>query len=645
MILIIAEKPKAAKKIAEALGDVRTKKGGTSYYYEVDGGSIVVASAVGHVYGLVPGREGYDFPIFDVVWKPSYLKKGFEYSRSYVNNLTELSKSASEIIIATDYDIEGGVIGFNILKFAMNEKLKNAKKMKFSTLTPNELRKSFDEAHFHNQYESGMIEAGLLRHYLDWFWGINLSRALIHTYKKSGNFMVLSTGRVQGPTLKILTDREREITKFKSFYLFKILAKIKGFLAKGPETEDMKKAFEIFNSLVSPAIVEEVKKNKKILSPPPPFNLTDLQTEASRVLKYTPKVTLQLAQKLYEDGIISYPRTSSQQLPKELDIKAILQSLTKVYSFAKELIGKKAHEGKKTDPAHPAIYPTGTIPRDREPKEMKLYDLIARRFMATFGEDAIRESTKIIFNISKYSFTIEGRKTLVKGYTKNYPAGLEETETPKVKKGDKIIVDYFELKRVQKRPPKRYSAAGLLKLMEKINLGTKATRADIIQRLYDRKYIEEKSIQVTELGESVISLLEDAAPEVVSIELTHEFEKKMDDVSKGKIKKEKIIEESKVRLTKLLSGFKDVSVKRVEQKPPKGAKNAGECECGGTIYALKSMNNKRYAKCFKCGKSWGLPQRGTMKILDKTCSKCKRKMIDIKRKDAHFSLCMEHGFA
>ena len=117
MKLIIAEKPKAARKIAEALGDVKTQKSGEAYYYRV--GGVVVAPAVGHVYGLVPAKEGWSYPVFDAVWEPKYKQKGFEYTRSYIKNLKELGKEADEIIIATDYDVEGSVIGFNILKHAL----------------------------------------------------------------------------------------------------------------------------------------------------------------------------------------------------------------------------------------------------------------------------------------------------------------------------------------------------------------------------------------------------------------------------------------------------------------------------------------------------------------------------------------------
>jgi len=664
VILIIAEKPKAAKKIAESLGPTRTKKGGNSYYYEVGGGDIVVASAVGHVFGLVPGRKGYEYPIFEAVWEPNYKRKGFEYTKSYIQNLKALGKEADEIIIATDYDIEGAVIGFNVLKLAIGKSdLKKIKRMKFSTLTPQELLRAFKGAHPHNQFETGMVEAGLLRHYMDWFWGINLSRALTQSYKTTGAFKVLSTGRVQGPTLKILVEREREIKKFDSKFFFKLLANIDRFQVEGPEYDDFKPAMEAFLKLKSPGKVTDVLKNVRTIDPPPPLNLTDLQTEANRVLKFTPKRTLELAQKLYEDGLISYPRTSSQKLPKELDTNEILEKLSKNYPFARELKNRKYHEGSKTDPAHPAIYPTGAIPGKRDASELKLYDLVARRFMASFSTAATRESTKVLIDISGIKFKMIGRKTTKLGFTKIYPAGLEEKEVLPVKKGDGLIISNFEIRREQKRPPKRYTAAGLLKTMEKLNIGTKATRANIIETLYDRGYIKGKSIKVLKLGESVVDSLESAAPDIVSVDLTRAFEEKMEEVHEGKRKMEGLLNESKGELKKILAEFKtkektvgeklQVSMtnnKTAKVTKPKGGKPIGKCECGQTVYSLKSKNDKRYAKCFSCGRSWGLPQRGTLKILKETCKiphsgkECKLKMIEITRKDAKFSLCPEHGF-
>jgi len=690
VILIISEKPSAAKKIAEALGGYRTHKGGQSYYYEVSP-ELIVAPAVGHLYGLEPTREGWDYPIFDVDWKPNYRKKGLEYGRDYVKNLQALAKEADRIIIATDYDTEGGVIGFNILRYAA--KVKNPEKahrMKFSTLTKGELKRAYDDAHIHNQFETGMALAGLTRHYLDWYWGINLSRALVHSIKKTGNFRVLSTGRVQGPTLKILVDREREIRDFTSAYYFSLIAQIAGgFKAKDGEYEQVQDAIKAFLQAMGPAIVNEVEKNQRELPPRPPFNLTDLQTEASRVHKLTPKVTLNLAQKLYEAGAISYPRTSSHELPKELDTDAILKALTPHIPQAAGLLGRKAAKGDKTDPAHPAIYPTGERPSGMEPPALKVYDLIARRFVAAFADPAIRESTRILLDLNGVPFTLEGKKTLKQGFTAIYPAGLEESEVPDVKRGDNLKVEFIQLNREQKKPPKRFTEAGLLKQMEKLNLGTKATRADIIQTLYSRGYIEGKSIKVLQLGENVISALESVAPDVVSVDLTRNFEERMEKVQEGHEDMDKVLEDGRKELQHILDQFRQNELKvgrklmeggvestskfnrpasaprtktRTGKTTPKTTLKApssptpkpagpqviiGQCpDCGKEVIQLTSRNDKRYAACSGCARTWGLPQRGTLTITKENCPKpnCKLKKIHIKREDTQFTLCIEHGF-
>ncbi|MBR9681309.1 MAG: DNA topoisomerase I [Candidatus Altiarchaeota archaeon] len=667
MRLIISEKPSAAKKIAEALGGYRTVKSGKSYYYEVSE-DLIVAPAVGHLYGLEPSVEGWDYPIFEVEWKKASRRKGFEFAKDYIKNLEVLGKKADEIIIATDYDREGGVIGFNILKFAAKMRHpEKALRMKFSTLTKNELKKAYENAHVHNQFEVGLALSGLTRHYLDWYWGINLSRALVHAIKRTGQFKVLSTGRVQGPALKILVDREREIKKFSSSFYYSLSALIEGtYEAKDGEFNDIKKALEVFTKAKGPAKVVDIEKNKRELLPRPPFNLTDLQTEASRVYKITPKETLDLAQKLYEAGVISYPRTSNHDLPKELDTNAILQALAYFIPQAPTLLNRKAAKGKKTDPAHPAIYPTGEKHGDSDLRQRKIYELISRRFVASFADSAIREATRISLDLNGVTFVMEGQKTVKEGFTKIYPLGLKETEIPTTKVGDTLSVDYIQLNREQKSPPKRFTEAGLLKQMEKVNLGTKATRADIIQRLYTRGYIEGKSIKVRPLGENVVSALEDVVPNMLSVKLTRQFEERMEQIQDGKEKMEAVLEDGKKELMKILKEFKQKEAEvgkklvsgGVEATPSKFASKTvkttlkpkvlfGACPgCGKAVGQVISRNDKRYAACTSCDKTWGLPQRGTLTLTKNNCPKpkCKFKKIQIKRKDTQFTLCIEHGF-
>ena len=207
----------------------------------------------------------------------------------------------------------------------------------------------------------------------------------------------------------------------------------------------------------------------------------------------SPKNTLSTAQELYTNGYISYPRTSSQQLPKEIDYQKILRKLSRQESYKKETDfllkkpGLSPNNGKKTDPAHPAIYPTGIIPKFKRDYERKVYDLIVRRFFAVFGDPATRETMIVNLDCNKENVIAKGTTTLEKGWFELYGkyVMLKEEELPKIKEGDICNVEKIEKLDKETTPPKRYTEASLIKALEKENLGTKATRASIIETLYD----------------------------------------------------------------------------------------------------------------------------------------------------------------
>jgi DNA topoisomerase-1 len=403
--LIITEKPNAAKKIADALADGKPVKKSVSKvpYYELShsGKEIVVGCAVGHLYGLKQREKKVKIPVFDVEWIPTYeISKGSAFAKKYFNVLKKLAKDADSFTVATDYDVEGEVIGLNIVRFIC--KKKDAKRMKFSTLTKDELVGSYE--HAKNSLDWGQANAGEARHVLDWYYGINVSRALTKAMQAAGRFKLLSTGRVQGPALKLIVDKEKEIQAFKPepYWMISLNGKVnKGELEAWHEKDkifDNKSANEIFEKVRNEkkAKVREIETKKFNQSPPNPFDLTSLQIEAHRCLNISPKMTLDIAQDLYTGGYISYPRTSSQQLPPAIGYQKILKRLAKSANYRENvnfLLKKKElrpNNGKKTDPAHPAIYPTGIIPKLEEQK-MRIYDLIARRFLATFGDDAVRK--------------------------------------------------------------------------------------------------------------------------------------------------------------------------------------------------------------------------------------------------------------
>src|SRR3989344_1879869 len=203
-VLIITEKPQAAQKIASALGSpIKRSEDGVPYYELTRNGKIItVASAVGHLFNLTYSEGQRGWPLFELEWQPSYVRKESAFTKKYYDTLAGLAKTAETLIVATDYDVEGEVIGWNVVRFICRKT--TAKRMKFSTLTAPELEQAYESVQ--PELNWGNAYAGETRHYLDWLYGINLSRALMAAIKTTGSFRILSIGRVQGPTLKIIVD-------------------------------------------------------------------------------------------------------------------------------------------------------------------------------------------------------------------------------------------------------------------------------------------------------------------------------------------------------------------------------------------------------------------------------------------------------
>ncbi len=670
--LIISEKPQAAQKIAEALADTSAKKSRdkvNNFELTHNGKKIIVASAVGHLYGLgEKGGESWEYPVFNTEWKATYkTNKAAAYTKDYLNNLINLGKGADEVTIASDFDIEGEVIGLNIVRYALGRE--DANRMKFSTLTKNELIKSYENKQKHLEW--GQAKAGETRHTLDWYYGINLSRAFTESIKKGTNqFKVLSTGRVQAPTLHFLANRERKIEAFQpeSFTEIYLDGNCKSVNIKAQyelpldiakehqldeENEDgeVKKTidrYKIFNKEFSQKVVSETqnkngtikeitaKKFKQAV--PYPFDLTSLQMEASTMLGLSPKRTLEIAQKLYIEGVTSYPRTSSQKLPKELDLKDKLLKL-KSQSKYKELVDKvlkinpniKPKEGNKDDPAHPAIHPTGEVPKQFEnPQDSRLYDLIVKRFFAVFGEDAIRETNTITIDINSHNFVLKGTRTVEKNWHELYEPYLkfEDIQLPKLDQGTEVVNNEIEEIEKETSPPKRYTDASIIKELEKRNLGTKATRATILEQLKDRGYIVDKSIKVTELGLQMDSVLTDEVPTLVEEELTREFEDEMELIRQEKSTPEKVLNSAKEKLTKILTdirkneielGKKLADASKLARFEAAKIAKCPNCEDGTLVLKTARKTRKKFIACDKypeCKTIFNAPQVNYIKGLE-----------------------------
>ncbi len=646
--LIITEKPKVAFKIASALGKPIKKKFKNVPFYEIPEKNIIVAPAVGHLYELAEKNSSYKYPSFDVEWKPAYMvDKSKKYAKAYIELIEKLAEKAGEIYIATDYDIEGELLGYNIYKFACLSRglRKPVKRLIFSALTQMDLRRAYENP---SKVNMNLVNAGEARHILDWLWGINISRALTHAARSKRFVNALSAGRVQTPTLAILVKREIEIENFKPREYFEIHAVLDKISAvyKEPKIFEKEKAEKIYSKAkeADRAKVKSLDEKKIKVKAPYPFDLGTLQREAYSFFGFSPKKTLDIAQSLYEGGYISYPRTSSQKLPKNLNFRKIIKKLSEIKEFrdfCENLLKKnilKPSEGKQEDPAHPAIYPTGIIPERISKDEWKLYSLIVSRFLACFADPLVRVSTKAVLDINGLEFVTRGSVILERGWAEIYPINLEEKEIPKIKLGDVLRVSKVEMKKKKTKPPKRYTPASLIREMEKLKLGTKATRAEIIDILYKRGYITGKNIKVTNLGFAIIEALKERVPEIVSEKLTRIFEERLEKIQLGKESKYKVIEDAKKQLTEILKEF-DKYKDEIGRKLVEAMENVvATCRCGGELIVLKSKKGSNYVLCKNCKKTFPLPKK--YRILKRKC-KCGLPLISFKVGNKTIHKCLD----
>ncbi|MEM3578713.1 MAG: DNA topoisomerase I [Candidatus Bathyarchaeia archaeon] len=673
--LIITEKPDAAQRIASALdlkGKAKKVEDNSVPYYVAERDKlIIVVPAIGHLYTVAEEKSGRNYyPVFSFKWVPRYMaERGAKQIRVWLETISKLAEGADAYIDACDYDIEGSIIGYCILKYACGGKENVAKRMKYSTLTKEELEKAYEE--LLPKLDFALIEAGRTRHEVDWLYGVNLTRALTLAAKSwSGKYATLSTGRVQGPTLRFLVAREKAIRSFvpTPYWEIKAEIEIEGQVFEAEYERDVietkQEAEGILNACKGKdGVVENIEVKQFQQMPPTPFDIGALQSEAYGLFGYTPRRTLDIAQRLYLDALISYPRTSSQKLPPAINYEGILKSLSAVPDYKKlaaELLSKKElkpNEGKKEDPAHPAIYPTGNLPeRVLEESERRIWDLVVRRFMAVFGEPAIRQSMKVCINVNGQRFLLRGRQTLKEGWLRFYEPYVraEEVLLPQIKEGQKLKVVKVVSEDKFTKPPPRYNPGSLLKKMEEAGIGTKATRADIIQTLYDRKYVRDERMVVTDLGFEVLEVLERHCPSIISIELTRSLEERMDKIQASMENRENVLLNAVEILKPVVEELKNKE-KVIGEQLSNAIKKArleerivGQCPiCGtGTLMILYSRRTgKRFIGCtnyFKkqCNAAFPLPQRGVARPIGRNCRGCGWPTVQVRIKGRRpWNLC------
>ncbi|MBY9000305.1 MAG: DNA topoisomerase I [Candidatus Heimdallarchaeota archaeon] len=652
-VLGIAEKPQAASRLARALDDNRKPvmkkiKGVPVYISMREGKKIVIVPAIGHLLTLSPLSKSWNYPVLDYHWIPSHITNPKARTKNFVDTFKSLSKEASEIIVMTDFDREGEVIGFLILKYLLGKN--QAERMKFSTLTARDIVQAYSQRS--KQLDTGFLNSGLLRHYVDWLYGINYSRALSLALKRVSNrFKTISIGRVQGPTLGAVVNLENEINIFVPIPFWTIESEVilnkEKFKPLYEKTKldkktEAKKVTNDCKDLVG--VVTDISEEQVPMYSFPPFNLGDLQRESYKHFKFSPSKTLQIAESLYLKASISYPRTDSQKLPMTLGHKTILTKVGKQIaysSFVTEILNRKKfkpREGKRTDAAHPAIHPTGNPPGALNSEEKKLYELIVKRYLALFGEPASISKKKIEITIKGHKFEVKGSKILKEGWIKYYKPyfSMSERTIPDVALNSKIQFFFVESKEDFSSPPRRFNESTLLNQMEQEKIGTKATRAGIIETLFDRGYIEGSVIKPTPLGISVVDVLSSHYPVLIKSDMTRELEIIMEEVQDKQSNIDEILINIKKDLSGLLKLFheneEDIGISlyrnmlNLEKVDPVLIGKCPGCKVGDLRIIKSKKSGKRFISCssyfdksINCTVTFPLPNYGTIKPTDNKC--------------------------
>ncbi len=677
--LIITEKPDTARRIALALDRnqdaKRINEKGVSYYLARRDKDIVVVPALGHLYTVAADKKGRSsYPVFSFKWVPRFIaEKRAAHVRAWLEVIMKLARNADGFVDACDYDLEGSVIGYCILKYACGGREKTSRRMRFSTLTREELEKAYVESLPHLDF--ALIEAGMTRHEVDWLYGINLSRALTYAARNwSGKYRTLSTGRVQGPLLKFLVLRERAIRSFvpAPYWQIRALLEINGqtFWAEYVKrvVENKKQAYAVSQECKGTGRVEKVIVRRFQHPAPVPFDLGALQVEAYRFFGYNPKRTLDIAQSLYLNALISYPRTSSQKLPPAIDFESILTKLGNLKEYRELVSGLLAEpvlkpcEGSKKDPAHPAIYPTGKLPEPHLNRSARnIWDLIVRRFMAVFGEPAIEQSVEADISVNSHIFCLKGRQTEQQGWQKFYVPYVksEEILLPLLNKGQPVGFKKVVVETKFTRPPQRYNPCSLLQKMEEAGIGTKATRADTAQTLYEREYIQNEKMKVTDLGFEVFEVLRNYCRQVVSVEMTRELEERIDRISQDCEKRKDVLAGTIRILRPVLKELKQEELvigerlRNAVEKTKLEENFIGECpncRTGKLLVIYSRKTGKRFIGCtnyFKglCNSSFALPQNGTISLDNRKCTACGWPTVHFRTRGKRWSLCFNPGCA
>ncbi len=592
--LIVVESPTKAKTLGRFLK-----------------GDYQIVATMGHVRDLPAKRIAVD--IKDD-FKPEYVL--IPKKKEAVQKIKEASKKAKKILIATDPDREGEAIAWH-LAHLLRKKEDGLARIVFHEITQSAVERALENP---RKIDMNLVNAQQARRILDRIVGYKLSPLLWFKIRKG-----LSAGRVQSVAVRLVVEREREIEKFVPEEYWEIWTELRkhlgGKLPDAPifsaklikkngktiKVEDKSSAEEIVKELkkagyeVAEVIQKEAKRNSG-----PPFITSTLQQQAANRLGWTPKRTMRVAQKLYEQGLITYHRTDSTNIAQEALMaarKLIKEKYGQEYLTEKTRIFKT--KSKVAQEAHEAIRPTQVKQIEAgEGEEKRLYDLIWKKFIASQMAAAIFDETKVRVlatgKVNHYLLEAIGRVMKFKGWMLVYDkvkTKNDEEELPQLKKADEL--DLVKIKPEQKftQPPPRYNEASLIKALEEYGIGRPSTYAPIISTIQERQYVEkiEKRFQPTSLGIAVNDFLVEYFSEIVDYQFTAQMEDDLDEIAEGKKEWVRILKDFYKPF-----GEKVKTVSKIAEKVPVQTEATDETcpECGATLV----IRIGKYGKFLSCSK-------------------------------------------
>lgn len=653
--LVLAEKPSVGRDLAKVL-KCNQNKG--SY---IEGSKYIVTWAMGHLVGLMD-PEGYDnkykewkmetLPMLPKHMKLTVLKKtGRQYNEVKKQLLRD---DVSDIVIATDAGREGELVARWILEKSGVKK--PLKRLWISSQTEKAILDGFRNLKPGAAYEN-LYKAAVCRAEADWLVGLNVTRALTCKYNAQ-----LSAGRVQSPTLSMIVLREDEIRNFKPKTYYTLEGKTKGFNLAWVNKDNNSRIFdeEFANKIASKLknsegkIVNINEANKKKFSPAL-YDLTELQRDANKIWGYSAKQTLNIMQRLYENyKILTYPRTDSRYITT--DIVATIPDRLKAISIGEyrivaeellkgKIIGNKSFVDNSKVSDHHAIIPTEQKPNLAllSSEERKIYDLVVKRFLSVMLPPFEYIQTTIEAEVQGEKLVAKGKVIKAKGWKKLYDRLEEDSDEEEIKEqvlptvsiGDNIRVESVNIKKGETKPPARFTEATLLSAMESphkyINvskeaaktlgetggLGTVATRADIIEKLFNSFVIEKKGKEIipTSKGKQLMELV---PKDLKSPLLTAKWESQLDEISKGKRDDHSFIKEMKNYSVALVEDVKGTNNKFVHDN-----KTGKKCpNCGKYLLEVKGKNGvMNVCQDRECGY-----RESVARVTNARCPECKKKL-------------------